>query len=101
MLELEDLSAVPEDLRRQSESGSLPVSLKALQASLIRPSIADQPRLGGRLDTTAAVLPRGPHHSSSSSKSQVFRGLVANNFVLMLIVLGFFGSSPAQDQHWH
>ncbi len=34
MLELEDLSAVPEDLRRQSESGSLPVSLKALQASL-------------------------------------------------------------------
>ena len=34
MVELvDDLSAVPEDLRRQSESGSLPVSLKALQAS--------------------------------------------------------------------
>ena len=33
MVELEDISFVPEDLRRQSESGSLPVSLKALQAS--------------------------------------------------------------------
>ena len=43
MLELEDLSAVPEDLRRQSESGSLPVSLKALQASLAqRPHLAAQ-----------------------------------------------------------
>ncbi len=33
MVELDNLSAVPEELRRQSESGSLPVSLKALQAS--------------------------------------------------------------------